>query len=217
MNREIFNEDALSWLSRSPELTGCSFVTSLPDLSEFPALNLFEWKNWFVGAAKLVLSRCPDDGVVIFYQTDILRAEGWVDKSYLCLKAAEETGHALLWHKVVCRVPAGVTTFGRSGYSHLLCFSRSVKTQIALSTENVLPHAGEVTWTRGMGVQACLTACRFILSHTTTRTVVDPFCGHGTVLAVSNSLGMNAIGVELVPKRAKKARGLVLESSALRL
>jgi hypothetical protein len=211
VNREIFNEDALSWLSRSTELAGCSFVTSLPDISEFPALNLNQWKEWFVGAARLVLSRCPDDGVVIFYQTDILRAEGWIDKSYLCQKAAEETGHALLWHKVVCRVPAGVTAFGRSGYSHLLCFSRSVKSQIALSTENVLPHAGEVTWTRGMGVQACLTACRFILSHTATRTVVDPFCGHGTVLAVANSLGMSAIGVELVPKRAKKARGLLVE------
>jgi hypothetical protein len=211
VNREIFNEDALSWLSRSTEFAGCSFVTSLPDLSEFPALTLQQWKEWFVSAARLVLSRCPDDGVVIFYQTDILRVEGWIDKSYLCQKAAEETGHALLWHKIACRVPVGVTAFGRSGYSHLLCFSRSVNSQIALSTENVLPHAGEVTWTRGMGVQACLTACRFILSHTSTRTVVDPFCGHGTVLAVANSLGMNAIGVELVPKRAKKARGLIVD------
>jgi hypothetical protein len=74
----------------------------------------------------------------------------------------------------------------------------------------VLPDAGEVTWTRGMGVQACLLACRFILEHTPTRTVVDPFCGHGTALAVANALGLDAVGVELSRKRAKKARNLRL-------
>ena len=72
----------------------------------------------------------------------------------------------------------------------------------------MLPEAGEVTWTRGMGVQACLAACRFILEHTPTRTVVDPFCGHGTVLAVANALGLDAVGVELSRKRARRARNL---------
>jgi hypothetical protein len=29
------------------------------------------WKDWFTSAAAAVLSRCPDDGVAIFFQTDI--------------------------------------------------------------------------------------------------------------------------------------------------
>jgi hypothetical protein len=90
----------------------------------------------------------------------------------------------------------------------MLCFSRGVRVDLGKATADVLPDAGEVTWTRGMGVQACLAACRFILEHTATRTVVDPFCGHGTVLAVANALGMDAVGVELSRKRAKKARAL---------
>lgn len=210
VNRIIHHEDALLWLDRSPVLTGCSLITSLPDISEFPNHSLESWKHWFHAAACLVLSRCPDDGITIFYQTDVRHKEAWVDKAYLCQRAAEQTGHLLLSHKIVCRAPAGTTTFGRPGYSHLICFSRAVKSPIPLSTADVLEEAGESTWTRGMGVQACLAACRFILSHTTTRTIVDPFCGHGAVLAVANALGMDAVGVELVAKRARKARALHL-------
>jgi tRNA G10 N-methylase Trm11 len=38
--------------------------------------------------------------------------------------------------------------------------------------------------------------------------VVDPFCGLGTILAVANEHGLDAIGVELSSKRARKARRL---------
>src|SRR6218665_242733 len=206
--RTVHCADALEWLAGQGGLTGCSLITSMPDLSEFPSLTLAEWKDWFVRTAELVLSRCPDDGVTVFYQTDIKKDGTWVDKGYLVQKAAEQQGHALLWHKVVCRAPAGQVTFGRPAYSHLLCFSRGIRADLARSSADVLPQAGEVTWTRGMGVQACLAACRYVLSPTPTRTIVDPFCGHGTVLAVANDLGLDAVGVELSNKRARKARAL---------
>jgi len=40
--------------------------------------------------------------------------------------------------------------------------------------------------------------------------VVDPFCGVGTVLAIANAQGLDAIGVELTRRRAAKARKLDL-------
>ena len=206
--RTLHHQDAITWLESSPILSASSFVTSLPDVSEFPALSLEEWKSWFSRAVSLILSRCPDEGVAIFYQTDVKREGTWVDKGYLCQNAADRAGSSLLWHKVVCRIPPGKISFGRPAYSHLLCFSKGVKAEVPRSTQDVLVSAGEATWTRGMGVDACLLACRFILSETTTSTVVDPFCGHGTVLAVANELGLDAIGVELSSKRVKKAKAL---------
>ena len=59
-----------------------------------------------------------------------------------------------------------------------------------------------------MGVEACRVACRFVRERTPTRTVVDPFCGRGTVLAVANALGLDAVGVEIARKRARQARAL---------
>jgi hypothetical protein len=75
---------------------------------------------------------------------------------------------------------------------------------------DVIPDAGATTWTRGMGVAACRAACEAVLRLTPTRAIIDPFCGHGTVLAVANAMGLDAIGVELGARRARKARTLTL-------
>ncbi|KAF6259801.1 hypothetical protein COO60DRAFT_1687420 [Scenedesmus sp. NREL 46B-D3] len=207
-SRTVHACDAIAWLEQQQVLGGCSFVTSLPDVSEMFPMSLAEWSGWFTRAAALVLSRCPDEGVAIFFQTDIKVDGVWVDKAYLVQKAAEASGHGLLWHKLVCRVPPGVTTFGKPSYHHMLCFSKALRPHPSQSTPDVLPSPGDKTWTRGMGTAACAAACRFILTHTASRTIVDPFCGHGTVLAVANALGLDAVGVELSAKRARAARRL---------
>ncbi len=206
--RTVHQGDALTWLRERGRVAGASFITSLPDYSEFPSLSLAEWEEWFTAAAALVMATTPDDGAAVFYQTDLKHGGAWVDKSRLCHRAAEREGMTLLWHKIVCRVPPGTPTFGRPGYSHLVAYSRGLRADPAHGTADVLPAAGETTWTRGMGVEACAFACRFVRERTPTRTVIDPFCGHGTVLAVANELGLEAVGVELGRKRAKIARNL---------
>lgn len=206
--RIIYHADALEWLTENSPLNSCSIITSLPDFTEFSALSLQEWKEWFIRAAMLCLQACPDDGVTIFYQRDAKHEGTWVNKAFLCQQAATIAGHNLLWHKIVCRAPPGSVTFGKPAYSHMLCFSREVRSDLAQSTVDVLPNAGKVTWTRGMGVRACEAACNFVLLQTRTRTIVDPFCGHGTVLAVANQMGMNAVGIEKGRKRAEIARVL---------
>lgn len=204
-NRTIYCEDALQWLSHQSDLTHASLVASLPDFSEFPSLTLSEWKIWFIQAAKLILSKTPEDGVTLFYQSDIKHEGLWVDKGHLCQKAAEEVGAELLWHKIICRSPAGIATFGRPSYSHMLCFSKKLKSDVAKSTADVLPDMGEKTWQRGMGLNACLMAAKFIAEQTSSKKVINPFCGMGSMLAAANLFGLEAIGIERSPKRAEQA------------
>lgn len=61
-----------------------------------------------------------------------------------------------------------------------------------------------------MGLDAARMAVRLIRTQTRSHTLVDPFCGIGTALAVANEEGLHAIGVELGAKRARKARSLDL-------
>jgi hypothetical protein len=209
-SRIVHHADALDWLQQTGELAGASVITSLPDLSELPTLELGAWQRWFEEAALAVLRAVPPEGVGIFFQSDIRKGGVWIDKGQMVARAAERAGQTLLFHKIVCRKPPGTMTFGRASYSHLLAFARGLRPPAAAYTPDVLPDAGHRPGTKAMGVAACLDACRFVLRGTTTRTVLDPFCGYGTVLAVANALGLDAIGVDLSVRMCRKARALTL-------
>jgi len=205
--REVYCEDAIAWLSKSPA-RGASFVASLPDISEFTNHTLAEWKSWFENTAQLILEKTDPNGVTIFYQSDIKHEGTWVDKAFLCQKVAEKLGHELLWHKIICRSPAGTISFGRPAYSHILCFSKKLRLDLSKSSADVIAEMGEKTWERGMGVNATSMIAKFISQQTQTKLVVNPFCGEGSMLLAANEMGLDAIGVERSPKRAEKARNL---------
>lgn len=208
--RRIVQAEALAWLAAHPAPPGTSVITSLPDVSELPELGFDAWKLWFSCAARAVLRWVPEAGLSIFFQSDIRRNGTWVDKGYLVQRAAEDEGCVLLWHKVVCRRPANTICHGRAGYSHLLCFAHRAPKRILHPGPDVLPDAGYKPWSKAMGVDACRLACRFLREESATTLVVDPFCGHGTALAVANQFAFDALGVELSSRKVRAARRLVL-------
>jgi hypothetical protein len=208
--RIVHCEDGVAWLRAARLAPDHALVTSLPDTSELPELGFEGWRDWFVEVAELACRAVDGSSVAIFYQTDVKRDGRWVDKAFLVQLAAERAGSHLLWHRIVPRVPPGTTTFGRPAYAHLLCVSRELRLEPARSAPDVLPRLGEMTWPRAMGREACEHVARFLVEHTRCRTVVDPFCGLGTMLAVANRLGLDAVGVERSPKRAARARALEL-------
>jgi len=211
VRRTVRCDDGVAWLRGARLDPDHAVVTSLPDASELPALGLDGWRAWFEEVAALACVAAADPAVTIFYQTDVKRDGRWIDKGFLVQRAAERAGSTLLWHKVVCRVPPGATSFGRPAWAHLLCFSRALRLAPGQSSPDVLPRAGAMTWPRAMPVEACAAVARFLVAHTGCRTVVDPFCGLGTMLAVANAYGLDAVGVEQSPKRAERARGLIVE------
>ena len=83
-----------------------SVVTPLPDVSEL-ALDVDAWRTWFIAAARQVIRWVPEAGVAIFYQSDVRHHGAWIDKGYLVMRAIEEEGATLLWHKIVRRHPPG--------------------------------------------------------------------------------------------------------------
>ena len=208
--RDVYRAEALAWLAEHPSSDDMAVVTSLPDHSELRELELEEWRSWFVAAARSVIEWTPPESVAIFFQTDVVRHGEWIDKAYLVLRAAEATSARLVWHKVVCREPPGAITYGRPGYSHLLCFTRGARRAPKNAIPDVLAGAGEKPTEKSMGVEACRLACQFLLAETSTRVVVDPFCGSGTLLAVANALGLDAIGVDRSARACSAARRLVV-------
>jgi hypothetical protein len=204
--RSVICCDALDWLKSFTPSATAVLVGSLPDYSEFPNFSLEEWQNWFIETSQLIHERTHPTQVSIFFQSDVKHDGRWIDKAFLTQKAAERINAHLLSHKIYCRLPAGQTSFGRPGYSHLLCFSKELRVTPLQSSADVIPHLGKKTWARGMGFEACRRICEFARDTCKADTIINPFCGQGSLLAVANAMGLNAVGIERSHKRAAKAK-----------
>jgi hypothetical protein len=184
-------------------------VTSLPDVSEVN-LSLPAWRTWFLHAVRLVIDTVPEESAALFFQSDIKRGGAWIDKGAMVVRAAEDAGARVLFHKIVCRRPPDVLTYGRPGYTHLIAVSRAMDCPEVLPLPDVITDAGRQPWVRAMGIRAAAHAVRFAQDQAGAKIIFDPFCGVGTVLAVANALGLEALGVEKSRKRCEQARRLTL-------
>lgn len=209
--REVHHGDAMAFLRAREAMPGASVLVSLPDVSEV-GMTLEAWRVFFEEAARLCLLATPPTGVTIFFQTDLKREGRWISKSSLVMRAAESLEVPMVSHKIVCRRQVGKPVPGRPGYSHLMTFSREVRDEAQRATADVLPDLGAMPWSHSMGTRAAAWALTFVRGFSPdTRTVLVPFCGIGTALAVANHHGYDAIGVEKNRKRAARAATLTLD------
>ena len=211
-HRTVHCADAIPWMQARGRITGACAVTSLPDISEV-GLTLPVWREWFLAAVQLVVAAVPDDSAAIFFQSDIKRDGCWIDKGALVMSAAEAAGARVLFHKLICRRPPGTLTLGRPGYTHLIAVSRTLRCPDVLPIPDIITDAGRQPWVRAMGVRAAAHAVRFARDQAGAKVIFDPFCGVGTVLAVANRLGLDALGVEKAKKRCEQSRQLIVTPS----
>lgn len=206
--------DAIPWMRARGRIDGACAVTSLPDVSEMN-MALPVWRAWFLGAVELVVNAVPAESAALFFQSDIKRDGAWIDKGAMVVRAAEDAGARVMFHKIVARRPPGMLTYGRPGYTHLIAVSRAMKCPDALPLPDIITDAGELKWIRAMGVRAAGQAVRFAKEQVGAKVVFDPFCGVGTVLAAANALGLDALGVELSRKRCEQSRMLQVRADEL--
>ena len=91
--REVVCADAIPWLRERGRIEGACAVTSLPDVSEL-GVTLPVWRDWFLGAVRLVVDAVPDASAAIFFQSDIKYEGRWIDKGAMVVRAAEDAGVA---------------------------------------------------------------------------------------------------------------------------
>jgi len=234
-SRNVICADALEWLSKPDAVPmGAVVLTGIPDACDVRnfAPTHDAWERWFLRAAGSVLEALPPHGVVIFVQTDDRDAiRGQVSKFALVMQAAADHAQSvkLLWHRVVHFGTVDEGCHGCVKFSHLICFRKNSPSKghgepemPASSASNGGGHLEpvhglpDVLW-RGIKPRG-LNAARSFGAHMTrvvlqwatqqlgVHTVVDPFCGAGTVLAVANVLGLCAVGIDISSKRTKQAQ-----------
>lgn len=202
--RQVYCMDASEYLKQHEDIR--CIITSLPDADEV-GLSIEKWKDWFFNKCTNIFFSLDDYGYVIFYQTDRKYKGTIIDKSYLVNKAAEvwDPEPKLLFNKIVLRQEPNTKNMYRPTFSHLQCFSFKGK----LGNNPVLPdviYNGKMIYDNAMGLNACRFCCEIMKE--ATDTIVDPFCGRGSILAVANHFGLNAIGVDISEEQCEKARNL---------
>jgi len=201
-DRQIICQDAIKWLATQTNLD--CIVTSVPEMDEVK-LKEAAYEIFFRKAVELSLNATKDTGYTIFLQTD-RKYKGWIDKSYLISDVAHELGHRMIWHKIALRQNVGTSGLFRPTFSHMLCYSKKGK------PGPVFPDVierGAVTYENAFGIDAVKAVLKYVKDQGA-KTVVDPFVGSGTTVALANQIGLKGIGVDIDPKQCKKAMGLIL-------
>lgn len=198
MSREIIVADAVKWLE---EQTACSIpnvVTGICDMDEIGA-TLPEYLRFFKQVANLIFSRMNPGGYAVFIQTDRKYQREWIDKSALLSECARENGFKMVWHKIQLLREVDGTDLYRPTYSHMLCYT--VNGTSGAAFPDVLPVSRRL-YKNGTPIEAARRSLLFIKQYNKKSTkVVDPFVGRGTIPAIANALGMDAVGIDIDPSQ----------------
>lgn len=193
MPKRIICADAIAWL-QSGACPPCAIVTSPPEAAEL-GLPIAAYVDWYCAAITLCMGVAGTAAPVVIYGTDRKADGAWLSKPALIVATANAGGWRLLWHKIVLRRQPGQTDLHRPGYSHLLAIGGD-GCRPGAATPDVLDR-GHMLYPDAMGFIPARAAVQF--AATAGLPIVDPFCGQGTVPAIAEALGCEAIGVDIDP------------------
>jgi hypothetical protein len=199
VKREVICADSHQWLLTQKDIK--AIITSLPDMEETNH-SLEEWEQWVRETCSLLAASLSQDGIIIFYQTDRKHKGFNIEKKTLISQEFKLMGYDNIFNKIVLKQQPETVNLFRPGFSNMFGFSKAAKSGKA--TPDVL-YAGEMVYKNAMGFKAGKLAIDFISSQGDTDTIVDPFCGQGSILKLANDNGYNAVGVDIVQEQCNKA------------
>lgn len=206
MGKTIICADALEYLAN--DCPPCSIVTSPPEMSELQ-LEQAAFEDWYSNAIGLCIKATAPGCPVVVYSTDRKTEGQWLSKPALIMAVAKAAGWRLLWHRIVIRRGVGMVDLHRPGYTHLLAVGPP-DCRPGPALPDVIER-GHMLYPDAMGFIPARQAVMF--AGRTSNLIVDPFCGRGTVPAVAEALGFEAIGVDIDPVQCGHAEKITLKST----
>ena len=200
--RHIICDDAQLWLKKQKSLP--NVITGICDLDEIN-MNMPQYLDFFTNIARMIFEKIDPKGYVIFIQTDRKYNRSWIDKSYILSSLADSYGLKMIWHKIVLLRGVDRTDLHRPTYAHMLCYS--VEGTTGSATPDVIPVSKRI-YKNATPVAAALRAVEFVRKYSNSNTVIDPFVGRGTIPAIANMVGLDAVGVDIDQKQCQEAKAL---------
>lgn len=202
-SKEIIQGDALDWLYKNKGLG--AVITSPPDAEEVNK-DINAWADWFSYAVKLCFKATQKDTPTIFYVTDRKYNSEIISKPNLIFNVANKLKRKLMFHKIALRKPVNSIELHRPSYTHLLAFNTINKAYPTNIQGADVFERGKVIYKNGMGLSAAILSVKY--AKLFTDTIINPFSGSGTVLAVAESYGVNSIGIELLESQVNLSKGI---------
>ena len=202
-SKEIIQADACKWLYKNKGLG--AVITSPPDAEEVNK-SIEDWREWFLMAVELCFTATKKDTPTIFYVTDRKHNSEVISKPEIIFQAARNLKRKLMFHKIALRKPVNSVELHRPSYTHLLAFNTINKAYPTNIQGADVFERGKVIYKNAMGLSAAITSVKY--AKLFTDTIINPFCGSGTVLAVAETYGVNSIGIELLDEQIKLSKGI---------
>jgi len=144
-----------------------------------------------------------DDGIIFFYQTDRRYKGQIIDKKSIISNHFLNVGkYNNVFSKIILTHTPHTINFYRPTYSNLFAFS---KKQTSYNKQPDVIMSGKKIYKNAMGYNAITLCIDYLKKKDIKGTIIDPFCGKGSVLKIANDFGYNAIGVDIEPQHVKKS------------
>lgn len=189
---KVLNVDSREYLIENPEKYK-AILTSLDYTDE----------DTFRSDIRLCMNCIDDDGYIIFVNTDEMRDNSILSKSYLIIDETIKNDYKVLFHKIAHKYYLKAA-FRQINFSHIICITKTG----TIGPQNIripdVSASGRFCNRISFGEDIVERILKYFIGKGITK-ILDPFCGYGTSIIVGKKLGLEVVGLEINKKICRSA------------